>query len=143
MHMEQMFDSNWQIKSSQICFLFLVGASETSGCPLTIFNLPLYLSVLPSGRGETDSRFDGRPPVNFSISSPLQLSFSSSLHPSPLALLILPMHNTASPGQAWTGGRSHRPDPQTKQPSTIRMPPLGPRPLGKVLSAGPGLLISC
>lgn len=51
---------------------------------------------------------------------PLHLhpSFSSSLHPSPLALLIPSMHNTASPGQAGTGEAR----PRNKALPAARMP---------------------
>lgn len=45
---------------------------------------------------------------------------------SPLPLLILSTHNTASPGQAWTGGWSWRPDPETKLSLPLECPPPGP-----------------
>lgn len=58
--------------------------------------------------------------LHFSISSLLQPSF---LLLSPPALLILSMNNTASPGQAWTGGQPQRPDLETKLFVAFRCPP--------------------
>lgn len=82
--------------------------------------------------------------LSFSISSPIHPSISSSLRPSPLALLIPSMHNITSPGQARTGGRSGRPDPETKHSLPFECPPpRGRCPPGRVPSAELRLLMSC
>ena len=80
------------------------------------------------------------------LTLPLHPSLSSSVHPSPLALLIPNMHNTDSPGQPWTGGWSGRPDLETKHYSLpFEYPTM---PLGLLFSresalCWDGLLISC